>query len=118
MGMSKGLSWPVVGRMAALTAVYAIEHHGTQEHSYSIKEFVARYNQNYEASSEIESLSPGVGASRDPGPTPVLSARSEDHRRQACQCSVWAPNRSSLRPIWPSREGVLALGGDLRRVGC
>ncbi|MGZ3300751.1 MAG: carbohydrate kinase family protein [Isosphaeraceae bacterium] len=60
MGMSKGLSWPVVGRMAALTAVYAIEHHGTQEHSYSIKEFVARYNQNYGASSEIESLLPGA----------------------------------------------------------
>jgi adenosine kinase len=56
MGMSKGLPWPAVGRLAALTAVYAIEHHGTQEHRYSIKEFAARYKHNYGASSEIESL--------------------------------------------------------------
>ena len=56
MGMSQGLSWPVVGRIAALTAVYAIEHHGTQEHKYSIQEFVARYHQNYGPSSEIDSL--------------------------------------------------------------
>jgi adenosine kinase len=56
MGMSKGLPWPVVGRLAALTAVYAIEHHGTQEHRYTIKEFAARYRHNYGSSSEIESL--------------------------------------------------------------
>ena len=37
MGMSKGFSWPTVGRLAALTAVYAIEHPGTQEHSYTIE---------------------------------------------------------------------------------
>ena len=46
-GMSRGFSWPVVGRMAALTAVYAIEHPGTQEHAYSLDEFLARYEANY-----------------------------------------------------------------------
>jgi adenosine kinase len=56
MGMSKGLNWPTVGRLAALTAVYAIEHPGTQEHSYSVDEFIARYQQNYGASDEINSL--------------------------------------------------------------
>ena len=33
LGMKKGLSWPVVGRLAALTAVYAIEQPGPQQHS-------------------------------------------------------------------------------------
>ena len=35
--MSRGFSWPTVGRLAALTAVYAIEHPGTQEHSYTLE---------------------------------------------------------------------------------
>ena len=56
MGMSKGFSWPAVGRMAALTAVYAIEHPGTQEHAYSVQEFIARYHENYGPSQEIEAL--------------------------------------------------------------
>ena len=36
LGMSKGFSWPMVGRLAALTAVYAIEQPGPQQHSYTI----------------------------------------------------------------------------------
>ncbi len=35
LGMKKGLPWPVVGRLAALTGVYAIEHPGPQQHSYT-----------------------------------------------------------------------------------
>jgi len=58
-GMKRGFSWPTVGRMAALTAVHAIEQPGTQEHHYSIEEFVARYAANYGHSGEIESLLPG-----------------------------------------------------------
>ena len=34
---------PVAGRMAALTATYAVEFHGTQEHAYTHEEFVARF---------------------------------------------------------------------------
>jgi adenosine kinase len=56
MGMSRGFSWPTIGRLAALTAVYAIEHRGPQQHSYTIKEFVSRYQQNFGSASEIESL--------------------------------------------------------------
>ncbi len=48
-----GLSWDVAGRMAALTAVYAIEQRGPQQHSYSIAEFVERYRENYGESREI-----------------------------------------------------------------
>ena len=58
--MSRGFSWPTVGRLAALTAVYAIEHPGPQEHSYSIDEFIARYQKNYGVPrSEIQSLAVG-----------------------------------------------------------
>jgi adenosine kinase len=35
---------PVAGRMAALAATYAIEFHGTQEHSYTHQEYVDRFN--------------------------------------------------------------------------
>jgi adenosine kinase len=56
MGMTKGLSWPVVGRLAALTAVHAIEQPGTQEHTYSIDQFINRYHENYGRTGEIEAL--------------------------------------------------------------
>ena len=55
-GMSRKLPWPVVGRMASLTAVYAIEHPGTQEHGYSLDEFIARYRANYGPAEELEAL--------------------------------------------------------------
>ena len=43
-GMARGFSWPVVGKLGALTAVYAIEQAGTQHHSYTLAtEFVDRY---------------------------------------------------------------------------
>lgn len=55
-GYTLGLPWDVTGRIAALTAVYAIEHSGTQEHSYTIEEFKARYRENFGASAELERL--------------------------------------------------------------
>jgi adenosine kinase len=59
-GMAAGFSWPVVGRLGALTAVYAIEHMGTQHHFYTIPEFVERYRSNFGASDEVDSLLDGV----------------------------------------------------------
>ena len=61
-GMAAGFSWPVVGRLGALTAVYAIEHVGTQHHDYSTEEFVARYRENFGPSDEVDTLltSPGI----------------------------------------------------------
>jgi adenosine kinase len=47
MGMKAGLPWPVVGRMAALSGVFAIEHPGPQQHGYTIDEYLARYEQNF-----------------------------------------------------------------------
>ena len=59
-GMAAGFSWPVVGRLGALTAVYAIEHTGTQHHFYTIAEFVERYRSNFGPSEEVDSLLEGV----------------------------------------------------------
>jgi len=59
-GMARGFSWPVTGRLGALTAVYAIEHAGTQNHWYTIAEFVDRYRSNFGASDEVDSLLDGA----------------------------------------------------------
>jgi adenosine kinase len=59
-GMARGFSWPVIGRLGALTAVYAIEHTGTQHHYYTITEFVDRYRSNFGPSDEVDSLLVGV----------------------------------------------------------
>ena len=37
----------VAGRIAALAATYAVEHQGTQEHTYTPDEFVARFNRAF-----------------------------------------------------------------------
>jgi adenosine kinase len=56
LGMRRGWPWPVVGRVAALTAVYAIEHRGPQGHSYKPVEFRDRYRENYGEAPEIDAL--------------------------------------------------------------
>jgi adenosine kinase len=57
LGMKRGWPWPVVGRVAALTGVYAIEHRGPQQHSYTLDEFRDRYRENFGAAPELDSLS-------------------------------------------------------------
>jgi adenosine kinase len=56
LGMRRGWPWPVVGRVAALTAVYAIEHRGPQQHSYTIDQFRDRYRENFGAAPEIDAM--------------------------------------------------------------
>ncbi len=56
LGMRRGWPWPVVGRVASLTGVYAIEHRGPQNHSYTLDEFRARYRENFGAAPEIDSM--------------------------------------------------------------
>ena len=46
-GMSLGLPWHVIGRMGSLAATYVLEHPGTQNHTYSWDEFLARYRENF-----------------------------------------------------------------------
>jgi adenosine kinase len=55
-GITHGYPLPVVGRVAALAAAYAIEARGCQEHHYTIHEFIERYATAFGSSDEIESL--------------------------------------------------------------
>jgi len=64
LGLKKGFPWPVVGRLAALTAVHAIEQPGPQQHSYTLEEFLARYRENFGSSPELDSLAGATGPPR------------------------------------------------------
>lgn len=55
-GMLHGLPWDVVGRLATLSAVYAVEQVGTQQHYYTPAEFVERYRENFGPAPEVEAL--------------------------------------------------------------
>jgi adenosine kinase len=56
LGYKLKLPWPVVGRLASLTAVYAVEQHGPQQHAYTVQEFIARYRENFGSSAEVDQL--------------------------------------------------------------
>ena len=77
LGYKRKLPWPVVGRLAALTAVYAVEQHGPQQHAYTLQEFLARYRENFGSSSEIGDLAGGrtVGVT-DPRVLPACRDRA------------------------------------------
>lgn len=61
-GMRLGLSWPVTGRLAALTAVHAVEHPGPQQHGYTLDAFLDRYVENYGDTDELNPLRNGAAA--------------------------------------------------------
>jgi adenosine kinase len=42
-GLLLGKDLPVVGRIAALAATFAVEHHGTQEHAFTPQQFLDRF---------------------------------------------------------------------------
>lgn len=46
-GFMRGLSLKTCGQMGAVTAAYAIEHYGTQNHKFTIEEFKKRYVQSF-----------------------------------------------------------------------
>jgi adenosine kinase len=46
-GLLLDLDLEVIGRLAGLTATYVVEEVGTQEHSYTPDEFVARFNRSF-----------------------------------------------------------------------
>lgn len=46
-GMEKGFDLQICGQMGAVTAAYAIENYGSQEHKFTTKEFEERYRQNF-----------------------------------------------------------------------
>jgi adenosine kinase len=42
-GMAAGFDWNLSGRIGALAAAYVLEQHGTQNHHYTLTEFVTRF---------------------------------------------------------------------------
>ena len=46
-GLLLGLPLEIAGRLGSLTATYAVEKHGTQEHAYTPEEFVRRFDQAF-----------------------------------------------------------------------
>ena len=48
-GVKHQLDWETSGRMAALLGAIKIEHHGTQNHSFTLTEFKARYADSFGA---------------------------------------------------------------------
>jgi adenosine kinase len=55
-GLARDFPLKVVGRVAALTAAYAVERRGSQEHHYTAAEFAGRYADAFGSSPEIEAL--------------------------------------------------------------
>jgi adenosine kinase len=53
-GVARRVPWPIVGRVAALLAAYAIEQRGCQEHHFTRPEFLARYTKAFGQSQELE----------------------------------------------------------------
>ena len=55
-GMQLGLPWEVAGRMGALAAAYVLEHVGTQNHTFTPAEFVARYREYFDDDGALDPL--------------------------------------------------------------
>lgn len=53
-GYIKGLNLKTCGQMGSIAACYAIEKYGTQEHTFTIKEFQERYVQTFSDMLELE----------------------------------------------------------------
>jgi adenosine kinase len=46
-GLMNEYSWEETGRIASLLGAIKIEHHGTQNHTFSMEEFKTRYHENF-----------------------------------------------------------------------
>ena len=55
-GWGLNLDWLTCGQMGALAATYCLEQRGTQNHKYSLAEFVKRYRQHFDDGGKLEQL--------------------------------------------------------------
>jgi adenosine kinase len=55
-GFSHGLDWEICGKMGALAATYCLEAMGTQEHSYTPDEFIARFREHFDDDGKLDVL--------------------------------------------------------------
>ena len=55
-GYSKGWSWEICGKMGALAATFCLEKKGTQNHTFSIDEFVSRFRKHFDDDGLLDEL--------------------------------------------------------------
>lgn len=55
-GFSHDLDWEICGKMGALSATYCLEAMGTQEHSYTVQEFVSRFREHFDDKGILDKL--------------------------------------------------------------
>jgi adenosine kinase len=55
-GMASGWDWTIAGRMGCLAATYCLEKLGSQNHSFSRAEFVARYREHFDDEGVLDGL--------------------------------------------------------------
>jgi len=60
-GLVHNMPWEVTGRVGSLAATYVLEQHGTQEHSYTRRQFMERYRQAFGDEPRLEAVLLGVG---------------------------------------------------------
>jgi len=55
-GMSHGFNWEICGKMGALSATYCLESKGTQEHSFTVPEYVTRFREHFDDDGALDAL--------------------------------------------------------------
>jgi adenosine kinase len=55
-GMALKLDWQTCGQMGALAATYCLEQRGTQNHAYSIQDFIQRYRLHFDDQGALDTL--------------------------------------------------------------
>ena len=55
-GLALGLPWPLVGRLGALAATYALEQPEPQGHRYTPAEFVSRFREHFDDEGSLDAL--------------------------------------------------------------
>lgn len=54
VGYSHGFDWKLCGEIGSLAAVYCLEQRGTQSHSYTREEFVARFRKHFDDGGKLD----------------------------------------------------------------
>jgi adenosine kinase len=55
-GLALGCNWELSGKMGALSATYCLEHKGTQNHSYTIDEYISRFRSIFDDNGSLDKL--------------------------------------------------------------
>jgi len=55
-GYSHSLDWEICGKIGALAATYCLESKGTQEHSFTPKEFITRFREHFDDDGALDVL--------------------------------------------------------------